>query len=147
MSPDILTFFSRLIEKETGIIYGDNNLYQLKSRLEDICKHFKLATVEELHKEFNQLVPNSIMRQKLLDHATNNETLFFRDPSFFTALESFILREILLEMPSEIRIWSAASSTCTSTPLRARCTAAASPLGPLPTTTAFVTYSPLARYR
>jgi len=42
MSPEILSFFSRLIEKETGIIYAENNIYQLKSRLEDICKHFKL---------------------------------------------------------------------------------------------------------
>jgi chemotaxis protein methyltransferase CheR len=111
MSPEVLSFFSRFIEKETGIIYAENNIYQLKSRLEDLCKFFKLSSVEELHREFNQLIPNSVMRQKLLDHATNNETLFFRDPSFFTAIESFILREVLLEMPSEIRIWSAASST------------------------------------
>ncbi len=111
MSPEVLSFFSQLIEKETGIIYDDRNLYQLKGRIEDLCKLFNISTGEDLKKEFSQPIPNSVMRQKLFDNATNNETLFFRDPSFFKAIESFVMREVLLDMPSEIRIWSAASST------------------------------------
>lgn len=111
MSLELIKFFANYIEKETGIIYSDTNVYQLQSRLEEICKHFNLASLTELHQEFAKVIPNPAYKQKLLDHATNNETLFFRDVAFFSALENYLLREVLLDMPDEIRIWSAASST------------------------------------
>lgn len=111
MSLNSIEFFSKYIEKETGILFQDINLYQLKTRLEEIVKHEKLTSIDELAIKFQGFGASAILKQKLLDHATNNETLFFRDPTFFTALESFIMREILLDFPSEIKIWSAAAST------------------------------------
>ena len=111
MSLNSIEFFSKYIEKETGIIFQDINLYQLKTRLEDIIKFENLTSVDELAAKFQGLGPPAALKQRLLDHATNNETLFFRDPSFFSALEGFLMREILLDFPSEIKIWSAAAST------------------------------------
>jgi len=111
MSLNAIDFFSRLIEKETGIIYQETNLYQLKNRLEEIVKNEQLTSIEELAIKFQGIGLCPSLKQRVLDHATNNETLFFRDPSFFTAIENFILREVLLEFPSEIKIWSAACST------------------------------------
>jgi chemotaxis protein methyltransferase CheR len=111
MSHNAIEFFSKFIEKETGIIYADTNLYQLKSRLDEIVKNENLSSIDELANIFQGIHINPNLKQKLLDLATNNETLFFRDPSFFTAIESFIVRELLLDFPSEIKIWSAASST------------------------------------
>lgn len=111
MSPEILTFFSKYIEKETGVVFHDTNLYQLKTRLEEIVQLEKISGPQELVEKFNSFLIDPGLKQRLLDHATNNETLFFRDPSFFTAIESFILREILLEAPAEIKIWSAAASS------------------------------------
>lgn len=111
MSRESIEFFSKLIEKETGIVYGDFNVYQLQTRLEEICKHEKIASLDELQKKFSGLIVDQTLKQKLLDISTNNETLFFRDPTFFAALESYLLREVLLDLPSEIKIWSAASST------------------------------------
>ncbi len=111
MSLNSMEFFSKYIEKETGIIFQDINLYQLKTRLEDIIKVEKLSSVDELAAKFQGLGPSAALKQRLLDHATNNETLFFRDPSFFSALEGFLMREILLDFPTEIKIWSAAAST------------------------------------
>ncbi len=111
MSHNPIEYFSKLIEKETGIIYQESNLYQLKTRLEEIVKNENLNSIEELASVFQGINLNPSLKQRLLDHATNNETLFFRDPGFFTAIESFIVREVLLDFPSEIKIWSAAAST------------------------------------
>ena len=58
------------------------------------------------------LLPSSIsLRQKLIDMATNNETLFFRDASFYAAFEKYFLDVILPTNPKVLKIWSAASST------------------------------------
>lgn len=110
MSHSTLDYFAQMIERETGIVFQDINMYQLKTRLEEIVKFEKLSSIEELALKFQGLVVSSAMKQRLLDHATNNETLFFRDPSFFAALEEFIVKEILPTSPAEIKIWSAASS-------------------------------------
>lgn len=111
MSHNSTEILAKYIEKETGIVYNESNLYQLKSRLDDICKTHNVPSIDELAKKFQVHFPDPFLKQKLLDIATNNETLFFRDPTFFSAIENFILTEILLDMPDQIRIWSAASST------------------------------------
>lgn len=111
MSHSSIAFFAQMIERETGIVFQDINMYQLKTRLEEIVKFESLTSIDELAAKFQGLVVSSAMKQRLLDHATNNETLFFRDPGFFAALEEFIVKEILPASPAEIKIWSAAAST------------------------------------
>lgn len=111
MSHSSIDFFSKYIERETGIVFQDINLYQLKTRLEEIVKFEKLGSIEEYALKFQNMTASSAQRQRLLDHATNNETLFFRDPTFFTAIEDFIRNEVLPSRPAEIKIWSAAAST------------------------------------
>ena len=110
MSHEILKFFSNFIERETGIVYQDSNLYQLQSRLEEIVKMEKLEGLNDLHPIFQGTV-NPFLRHTLLALSTNNDTLFFRDPSFFAAISDFIIKDVLPTAPSEIKIWSAASST------------------------------------
>ena len=109
MLPSSIQSIAEMIERETGIVFGDSNLYQLKTRLEDLAKTSNISSVDELSQKILQGDP--VLRGKLLDQATNNETLFFRDPAFFNALESFVIEEILPRDPKEIKIWSAASST------------------------------------
>lgn len=111
MSHNSIDFFSKYIERETGIVFQDINLYQLKTRLEEIVKFENIGSIEEYALKFQNMTVSSAQRQRLLDHATNNETLFFRDPTFFTAVEDFIRNEILPTRPAEIKIWSAAAST------------------------------------
>lgn len=111
MSHSSIDFFSKYIERETGIVFQDINLYQLKTRLEEIVKFEKLNSIDEYALKFQNMTASSAQRQRLLDHATNNETLFFRDPTFFTAIEVYIKKEVLPSRPVEIKIWSAASST------------------------------------
>lgn len=108
---DPISFFSNYIEQETGIVYSGANLYQLQIRLEEICKAENISSLHELAQRFNSNFIDKKLKQKLLDTATNNETLFFRDPKFFKAIEEFINQILVTHNPKEIRIWSAASST------------------------------------
>lgn len=111
MSLESIAFFAKYIEDETGIIYRDINLYQLQTRLEEICTKENFESIDVLRSKFQGMNLDRSLKQKLLDHATNNETLFFRDPTFFLALEEFVLKKILPTYPKEIKVWSAASSS------------------------------------
>jgi chemotaxis protein methyltransferase CheR len=111
MLPDPIDFFAALIERETGIVYSETNKYQLNVRLEEICKSEKIASIQELAALFQKNSNSLGLKQKLLDLATNNETLFFRDPVYFSAIESFVSETLAKENIRDLKIWSAASST------------------------------------
>lgn len=110
MSPNSLKAFAHLIQKETGITFSEGNLYQLQTRLEEMLKIEKIPNIDELLQKVTSHHQASL-KQRLIDHATNNETLFFRDPGFYLAMEHFLIQEILIHSPSEIKIWSAAASS------------------------------------
>lgn len=110
MSLSSISAFVQFIQKETGITFSETNLYQLQTRLDEFLKMEKILTADELLGKVTGH-HHGALKQRLIDHATNNETLFFRDPGFYVAIEQFILKEILPQSPSEIKIWSAASST------------------------------------
>ncbi len=57
--------------------------------------------------------PRSPVTENFLDHMTNNETLFFRDPAFFDAIETGIIPAMLERRRTTraLKIWSAASSS------------------------------------
>lgn len=106
-----LSFFARYIETELGIVFSEDNAFQLRSRLEDVAKRLGIANVTELHEKAKAGVSHE-MRTLLLDFATNNETSFFRDPKLFKAIETGILEPFSAESPGKtFKIWSAASST------------------------------------
>lgn len=106
-----IDYFASLIERETGIVYLESNIFQLKMRLEEFCRTEKVSSVDQLARMFQDQTILLEQKQRLFDMATNNETLFFRDPKYFTSIEQFIVNEVLKTAPKEIKIWSAASST------------------------------------
>lgn len=107
----ILKFFSKLIESETGIIYGKNNSYQLESRLLDIVSEKKMDSIESLYEACKGSKSPELIRY-ILEKATNNETLFFRDRALFEFFK-FKLEEDHLSQSSskKIKIWSCACSS------------------------------------
>ena len=109
---EILKFFSSYIEKEIGIVYSDHNAFQLRNRLEEICKLVGEPNISTLH-SFAQKGISGSFKQLLVDVATNNETSFFRDPRVYRAIEETILPNLLslYSAGETMRIWSAASST------------------------------------
>lgn len=106
-----IDFFASFIERETGIVYSGNNIYQLQMRLEEICRSENIINVGELSRMFQHNEASSFLKQKLLDVATNNETLFFRDPRYFSSLQKYVLETLMKNNPTQIKIWSAAAST------------------------------------
>ncbi len=108
----ILLYFANLIEKETGIIYSQENSYQLENRLLEICKALEIETLENLFKLAQDGGIQGMKKQFLMDVATNNETSFFRDSKTFKAFEKFMVPEWLCKKKEgqQLRIWSVASS-------------------------------------
>lgn len=102
--------FAQLIEEETGIVFQEHNLFQLKSRLEDLGKSEGISSMDEMLSKFQNRVEAGF-RRKLTDIVTNNETSFFRDPAFFKSVKIVVKNLVLKSRPSELKIWSAASST------------------------------------
>ncbi len=110
MSHEILVFFSQLIEKETGIHYSESNLYQLSGRIDEFCKKLNIDGPHKLYEIFSASLVDQKIKSQFVDLATNNETSFFRDPVYFKAIEQYVTDHVT-KSDSELRIWSAASST------------------------------------
>lgn len=111
MQADILRYFANYIEKEVGIVFSEDNFFQLQNRLEEVCQYYRFKDMQELFM-LAQSKMSPELRTLILDSATNNETYFFRDPKIFEALENLLTGLICrAQPPGEIRVWSAASST------------------------------------
>jgi chemotaxis protein methyltransferase CheR len=110
LANEILKFFATYIEAETGIVYTDVNYYQLENRLVDIATQLGCATPVELYERARAQGFDPSMRLLLLDTATNNETLFFRDIPVFKALAG-LMGQVATAQTNPFRIWSAACST------------------------------------
>lgn len=108
----VIAFFAKFIFDELGIVYAPVNHYQLESRLKEAAKLSGCQTLEELHTQAKTRMTPSL-KLLLLDLATNNETLFFRDPAVFQAIERVVLSPEALgaSKRGSFRVWSAACST------------------------------------
>lgn len=106
-----LSYFAKYIEEKTGIVYSDNNYYQLEMRLGTIAKSLGLNSGEELWEKSKGGISGTLS-QILLDTATNNETLFFRDKKVFGAIENYCIPKLKEMRPLSLvhRVWSAACS-------------------------------------
>jgi chemotaxis protein methyltransferase CheR len=107
----IIKFFADYVSSQLGIIYSETNYYQLETRLQEVAKLMNVNDAEELfvlaQKGFSPQLKNL-----LLDFATNNETLFFRDPPAFQAIERVIEAQSheYVGRDQPFRVWSAACS-------------------------------------
>ncbi len=110
---EVLNFFSKYIESQLGIIYSEDNLFQLESRLAEVSKVLGYKDVAELFEKARGGI-NGVYKQVLLDIATNNETSFFRDAKVYKYIQSTILPDLVskaLKSNSTLNIWSVASSS------------------------------------
>ncbi|MFP4013035.1 MAG: CheR family methyltransferase [Chitinispirillaceae bacterium] len=102
------------IEKHCGIRVDEQKTYLIETRLtalmvENGCKTYK----EFYHKALAD--STNVLREKIIDAMTTNETLWFRDNSPFSVLKEIVLPQYIKELSERkrqrVRIWSAACST------------------------------------
>jgi chemotaxis protein methyltransferase CheR len=101
------------IESESGIALGGDKQYLMESRLKGLLPEFGCQSYGDL---LNAAKANKhpLVRQKIIDAITTNETLWFRDKGPFVVMNDVFLplavEKIRRGFP-KIRIWSAACST------------------------------------
>ncbi|CEA06238.1 chemotaxis protein methyltransferase CheR [Pseudomonas saudimassiliensis] len=103
--------FRDYLEKNCGIVLGDNKQYLVASRLNRLLEQRGIRDLGELMRHIQQQ-PRSGLRELVVDAMTTNETLWFRDSYPFEILKSRLIPEFIRNQPGQrLRIWSAACSS------------------------------------
>jgi chemotaxis protein methyltransferase CheR len=102
------------IQRECGIVVGDEKVYLIESRLARLVVETKSKNFKEFYLKAKSDISKKI-RNKIIDAMTTNETLWFRDAKPWTAIKEVIIPKFIKDLKSgskrTINIWSAASST------------------------------------
>lgn len=101
--------FRDYLEKQCGIVLGDNKQYLVRSRLSPLLRKFSIESLAQLVAKVVNSHDRSL-REAVIDAMTTNETLWFRDSYPFELLKSQLLAKFRGKS-SPLRIWSAACSS------------------------------------
>lgn len=105
--------FRAYIEQESSISLDDEKTYLLESRLKRLVAEYDCGSYGDL---YNKVKYDSVplLKSKIIDAITTNETLWFRDRCPFTILDEVFLPDMAQQLSKgkpKVRIWSAACST------------------------------------
>ncbi len=109
VSPESYLKFREFLEKQCGIVLGDNKQYLVRSRLSSLLYTHKYESADELINVVVRGYDRNLL-QGVIDAMTTNETLWFRDNYPFDLLSKVLLPE-LASKNQKVRIWSAACSS------------------------------------
>jgi chemotaxis protein methyltransferase CheR len=101
--------FRAILEKQSGILLGENKQYLVVSRLSNFIQDEGLGSMAKLMDQISSPIGNTLLKQ-VVDRMTTNETLWFRDRYPFDYLKSTIVPANRANR-SKMRIWCAACST------------------------------------
>lgn len=102
--------FRQFLEEACGIVLGENKQYLVASRLNRLLRELEIESVGELINRVEKK-SNSQLRERIIDAMTTNETFWFRDNHPYALLKDLLLPELAKNKPSQVKIWSAASSS------------------------------------
>ncbi|MBV1910128.1 MAG: protein-glutamate O-methyltransferase CheR [Kangiellaceae bacterium] len=100
--------FREILERQSGILLGDNKQYLVVSRLANFIKEHNVASLTELIDKI-AIPSGASLLQKVIDRMTTNETLWFRDQYPFDFMKNAIIPA--LKKKGRSRIWCAACSS------------------------------------
>lgn len=108
-SDDLYKKFAYFLEKQCGIVLGENKQYLVKSRLTPLVSQFNFPSLSDL---IEKVITghNNQLRNSVVDAMTTNETLWFRDVYPFELLTTKLFPEFL-KTKRNLKVWSAASSS------------------------------------
>lgn len=111
-----VNIWARFIHELCGIYLDESKAYLLETRLSSLLREVGATNFSDLYyKAKGDLA--SVLRRKIVDAITTNETSFFRDSSPFDLLRHKLIPELVDRRKKSglrlvpIRIWSAACST------------------------------------
>jgi chemotaxis protein methyltransferase CheR len=105
-----------------GIVLGDDKQYLVEQRLTSVLSELGLSTFSELAERLSTGATNFLLREKVLNAMTTNETSFFRDEHPYVAFREKIMSD-MMELVRErkerawqrrgpkVSMWSVAAST------------------------------------
>lgn len=104
-------FIRTLVREDSGMVIDEGKEYIVESKLLAFCRRREIGSIGELVGALRR--PDHRLRDALVDHMTNNETLFFRDQPVFEALAKDVLPALMERRVKtrELNIWSAAASS------------------------------------
>lgn len=102
--------FRSFLERNCGIMLGDNKQYLVSSRLNKLMAQHGLSSLSELVARMQDFSGREL-KEAVIDAMTTNETLWFRDAHPFTVFKDVILPEFQTVASSPMKIWSAACSS------------------------------------
>ena len=109
VSPASYLKFREFLEKQCGIVLGDNKQYLVRSRLASLLYKHKYESADELIDVVVKGFDRTLL-QNVIDAMTTNETLWFRDNYPFDLLVKELL-PTLSAKNQKLRVWSAACSS------------------------------------
>ena len=103
--------FRRFLEEACGILLGENKHYLVQSRLGRMVNDVGVASLGELVGQLRRERSGGLLREKVIEAMTTNETFWFRDSHPFQILSEQVLRDLVQRKQRSARVWSAACST------------------------------------
>lgn len=110
LSKEQYDHFRTFLEESCGIVLGDNKHYLVTSRLNRLTKEFSFNSLNAMIDALRNK-QDAVLKERVIDAMTTNETSWFRDLYPFDLLKENLLPELVANKLPRIRIWSAASST------------------------------------
>ena len=102
--------FRSFLERNCGILLGENKNYLIDSRLRKIIRDHNFDSLRDLIRKI-QGFGNDGLKQAVIDAMTTNETLWFRDRHPFEYFKNQLLAEMSKSPDPNPRVWCAASSS------------------------------------
>ncbi len=111
IQPENLSFLCRQIYAESGIVLEQGKEYLLEARLFPIAREQGLRSLDELC-VLLQSNEDRVVRRRVVEAMTTNETYFFREPAQFDALRRNVLPDLVAmrQVSRKLSLWSAAAS-------------------------------------
>ncbi|MBF0193610.1 MAG: protein-glutamate O-methyltransferase CheR [Magnetococcales bacterium] len=109
ISKEEFNMISEILKEYSGIVVNPGKEYLIENRLNVLLAQNGCENYVQFYKKIKR---DLALRSKFIDALTTNETLWFRDNSFFGGLTDVVIPQLLEHSKKQkVRIWSAASST------------------------------------
>jgi chemotaxis protein methyltransferase CheR len=101
-----------LVKDETAIVIDESKEYLVESRLSPLVRKEGFSSLQELLETLLR-TRSTLLKERILNALTTNETSFFRDSGAFIALKNVIIPELIKarRATQTLTFWSAACST------------------------------------